>query len=666
MAFQDSAMQEVGRKIRCRLVLLRDAKESAEETDKDLNLVNEVEEKQHELINKDDYNKDQLRFLEGLSVLYEDELDDPLHPYSNKFNSINQGQQIQKQAQFFDFQPTSNDSSEEKLDFGYDARYCTGWTCIALEYFTSLWVVGTDGPITRSFNLKSKVRSRELTHNSKDNNQSEQLYHGDDRIKHLHKILDSSYDDPYGCKYPSKTLLQIWKEESKSYRDEYNDLESQYPPFDILPVVLSGKCSNFVKIRNMVRLVKSRIIIISGNDEYNEHGNYNMNYKIANDLSNYGVWNHIKFKYKELLRFIKNKFSFMDHNDLSSNSDYDINDINIGLFGRVSSVYINDSSYDELSYYYKTGDFLGNNTQFVYNNNIHSSSIELPVGNDIPPTDFVIEFYIPYLLIIGRLLFIIFLSPVFTFLTLYLYTLFGQEREKRRNRLSKSDLNSLPIVTFIGKKYHRINTQSNDSSNEINVIIHDGNEQDVVYDSTDIRNHELENDAIKEPEPELESKLNQNLQIESSTGSGLEEIEENHSEEEEEEEEEVLCGICLEPLIKNESLIRILNQCNHNDWHKECIDQWLLNEKRICPLCKKDVITGIEYKKLEIINNTENQINESELIPEIENETHELEIENQLDNIENSSIINLNVNNSNENNNDNLNDAINEETPLIN
>eukprot|EP00494_Astrolonche_serrata_P028539 UN28806 len=52
------------------------------------------------------------------------------------------------------------------------------------------------------------------------------------------------------------------------------------------------------------------------------------------------------------------------------------------------------------------------------------------------------------------------------------------------------------------------------------------------------------------------------------------------------------CSICLDTL-KNNDLIRTLN-CLHV-FHKKCVDQWLLNEKKTCPLCLQDSTTCVNF-----------------------------------------------------------------------
>lgn len=47
------------------------------------------------------------------------------------------------------------------------------------------------------------------------------------------------------------------------------------------------------------------------------------------------------------------------------------------------------------------------------------------------------------------------------------------------------------------------------------------------------------------------------------------------------------CSICFEE-FKYQQKIKTLTKCNH-DYHEECINKWLENEKR-CPMCNKDVL----------------------------------------------------------------------------
>ena len=46
-----------------------------------------------------------------------------------------------------------------------------------------------------------------------------------------------------------------------------------------------------------------------------------------------------------------------------------------------------------------------------------------------------------------------------------------------------------------------------------------------------------------------------------------------------------VCAICLDE-FDDGAILRVLH-CKH-EFHQECIDQWLLEKSRVCPLCKQD------------------------------------------------------------------------------
>ena len=60
----------------------------------------------------------------------------------------------------------------------------------------------------------------------------------------------------------------------------------------------------------------------------------------------------------------------------------------------------------------------------------------------------------------------------------------------------------------------------------------------------------------------------------------------NITEENKEEFKEKDCNICLEQFNTNNEL-KVL-PCNHF-FHKDCIKEWLCNEKVNCPICRKDI-----------------------------------------------------------------------------
>ncbi|KAI3633273.1 hypothetical protein MIR68_008811 [Amoeboaphelidium protococcarum] len=48
------------------------------------------------------------------------------------------------------------------------------------------------------------------------------------------------------------------------------------------------------------------------------------------------------------------------------------------------------------------------------------------------------------------------------------------------------------------------------------------------------------------------------------------------------------CAICLDDFVVGDK-IRYLVNCSHS-FHMQCIDPWLLTKKRVCPICKTDVL----------------------------------------------------------------------------
>lgn len=54
------------------------------------------------------------------------------------------------------------------------------------------------------------------------------------------------------------------------------------------------------------------------------------------------------------------------------------------------------------------------------------------------------------------------------------------------------------------------------------------------------------------------------------------------------------CVICLENFQPEEKLLEL--PCKHL-YHDECIRKWLIERKKICPICKRDVSVGIDIRE---------------------------------------------------------------------
>ncbi|BFZ64668.1 hypothetical protein YB2330_005819 [Saitoella coloradoensis] len=50
------------------------------------------------------------------------------------------------------------------------------------------------------------------------------------------------------------------------------------------------------------------------------------------------------------------------------------------------------------------------------------------------------------------------------------------------------------------------------------------------------------------------------------------------------------CPICLEDYTPGELLLTL--PCGH-EYHKACVEPWLVKRRRVCPICKRDVIVGV-------------------------------------------------------------------------
>ena len=66
----------------------------------------------------------------------------------------------------------------------------------------------------------------------------------------------------------------------------------------------------------------------------------------------------------------------------------------------------------------------------------------------------------------------------------------------------------------------------------------------------------------------------------------------NHSD----EEEQPTCSICLCEFEEKDVIKKL--RCGHY-FHSECIDPWLLNNKAVCPVCRRGIYDNDEWNILE-------------------------------------------------------------------
>lgn len=54
------------------------------------------------------------------------------------------------------------------------------------------------------------------------------------------------------------------------------------------------------------------------------------------------------------------------------------------------------------------------------------------------------------------------------------------------------------------------------------------------------------------------------------------------------------CVICLDEFREGEDLLEL--PCKHL-FHKGCVSKWLVERKKICPICKRDVVVGVDDRE---------------------------------------------------------------------
>ena len=60
------------------------------------------------------------------------------------------------------------------------------------------------------------------------------------------------------------------------------------------------------------------------------------------------------------------------------------------------------------------------------------------------------------------------------------------------------------------------------------------------------------------------------------------------------DDDEKTCIICLDEFQPGEDIRRL--RCQHY-FHRACVDKWLLERQRTCPLCLQDVAEATDYHK---------------------------------------------------------------------
>lgn len=66
------------------------------------------------------------------------------------------------------------------------------------------------------------------------------------------------------------------------------------------------------------------------------------------------------------------------------------------------------------------------------------------------------------------------------------------------------------------------------------------------------------------------------------------------------------CSICQDRMVREEN-IRKLNSCQH-EFHVECIDNWLLNNSVLCPVCRHDIREPSQSIRPPLLQPNETQI----------------------------------------------------------
>ena len=137
---------------------------------------------------------------------------------------------------------------------------------------------------------------------------------------------------------------------------------------------------------------------------------------------------------------------------------------------------------------------------------------------------------------------------------------------------NNEELNIIPNIQI--ETHNQIIVSHKSVSNNTNIEIYKGNNQDTIEDT-------IEDENIVTIEDEnIVSIENENIDTID------DEIDESNQTINSNQNFDNRCVICMEN-IEKESIIRKLNKCNHF-FHINCIDKWF-ESKITCPTCRQDI-----------------------------------------------------------------------------
>ena len=182
-------------------------------------------------------------------------------------------------------------------------------------------------------------------------------------------------------------------------------------------------------------------------------------------------------------------------------------------------------------------------------------------------------------------LLVLVVSPLVTLTVVYALLLLRSRIRRRRWRAPKSVVEQLPVRT-----YHTMGTSSSTTSSQVSSPEHSSVTSPLLQPTTQdpsCRTRPRSQTASGVIEGSILSTSARSL----SRSPPSEKLKTKAAKRKRYNGRQIECVVCLEEYVDGESRVMSL-PCGH-EFHADCITPWLVNRRRTCPICKRDVVRSM-------------------------------------------------------------------------